>query len=103
MKGIGLASSSLEPCFATTHRLLTVICNARAHALLEATGCHEALDKHRLPSGLAATRRRLHELTRGTRAITPAPRSASKYLLGEHAETWMARQARHDIYAERGE
>ncbi len=67
----------------------------------------EALDQHHLPPGLAATRlgvtrQRLHELTRGTRAITPNTALRLEALLGEHAETWMARQARHDIHAERG-
>ena len=67
----------------------------------------DALDQHGLPPTLAAsrlgvTRQRLHELTRGTRAITPNTALRLEALLGEHAETWMARQARHDIHAERG-
>ncbi len=66
----------------------------------------EALASHGLPPTLAATRlgvtrQRLHELTRGTRAITPNTALRLEALLGEHAETWMARQARHDIHAER--
>ncbi len=66
----------------------------------------DALAQHGLPPTLAAarlgvTRQRLHELTRGTRAITPNTALRLEALLGEHAETWMARQARHDIHAER--
>jgi addiction module HigA family antidote len=66
----------------------------------------DALDRHRLPPTLAAARlgiprQRLHQLTRGTRAITPDTALRLEALLGEHAETWMARQARHDIEAAR--
>ncbi len=66
----------------------------------------EALDTHGLTPTIAAarlgiTRQRLHELTRGTRAITPNTALRLEALLGEHAETWLARQARHDTHAER--
>ncbi len=66
----------------------------------------DALARHGLPPGLAAARlgiprQRLHQLTRGTRAITPDTALRLEALLGEHAETWMARQARHDIEAAR--
>ena len=66
----------------------------------------DALARHGLPPTLAAARlgiprQRLHQLTRGTRAITPDTALRLEALLGEHAETWMARQARHDIEAGR--
>ncbi len=50
---------------------------------------------------LGLTRQRLHDLTRGARAITPATALRLEAVLGEHAETWMARQARHDLDAAR--
>ncbi len=62
----------------------------------------DALAQRGLPPTLAAarlgiSRQRLHQLTRGTRAITSDTALRLETLLGEHAETWMARQARHDL------
>ncbi len=62
----------------------------------------DALAQRGLPPTLAAarlgiSRQRLHQLTRGTRAITSDTALRLESLLGEHAETWMARQARHDL------
>ncbi len=64
----------------------------------------DSLARHGLTPGRAATRlgltrQRLHDITHGTRAITPATALRLETLLGEHAETWMARQARHDLDA----
>ncbi|MGI3775797.1 MAG: HigA family addiction module antitoxin, partial [Janthinobacterium lividum] len=56
---------------------------------------------HAAAARLGLTRQRLHDLTRGARAITPTTALALEAVLGEHAETWMARQARHDLDAAR--
>ncbi|MGI4976013.1 MAG: HigA family addiction module antitoxin [Janthinobacterium lividum] len=66
----------------------------------------DTLARHGLGHAAAAarlglTRQRLHDLTRGARAITPATALRLEAVLGEHAETWMARQARHDLDAAR--
>jgi addiction module HigA family antidote len=62
----------------------------------------DSLARHGLTSGAAAarlglTRQRLHEVIHGTRAITPDTALRLETLLDERAETWMARQARHDL------
>ncbi len=59
MEGTGLATGSLEPHFATTHRLLAVICNTHARALMEATGSHDPTDPTPPRAALVATASRI--------------------------------------------
>ncbi len=51
----------------------------------------------RAAAGLGISRQRLHQLTRGTRLVTADTALRLEALLGERAEAWMARQARHDL------
>lgn len=46
---------------------------------------------------LGLPRQRLHEIIAGQRALTADTALRLEALLGERAETWMARQARHEI------
>ena len=55
------------------------------------------LSPTRAAARLGISRQRLHQLTRGTRLVTADTALRLETLLGERAEAWMARQARHDL------